>query len=213
MPKRLPENAKHFRPVAEGLQRAESLTRAKTAPVDPSLVRSVLQDRATAPALPVLPVEPLARPNVEPPSAPMTAGGVTGAPELVDNPKIVNMPPRDERPAEVYERPRTGSPALERSTVQLRFKATESERVEMSQLITRQAQALGTPVNFSHVMRAWLNILRHSETEILRGLQKTRLKRPANEDALALAEFERALSDVYLDALKKAPRITSGRTE
>lgn len=210
MPKRLPDNAKHFRPVAEGLQRAESLTRAKTAPVDPSLVRSVLMDTKPAPP----PEEPVLEPLADP-KPPVLAGGPLPAVEAPppEASKIVQMPAREERPDPYEPRQRLTAPALERSTVQIRFKATESDRVEISQLVNRQAQALGTPVNFSHMMRAWVNILRHSENEILRGLQKIRLKRPANEDALALADFERALADVYLEALKKAPRIGSGRTE
>lgn len=210
MPKRLPDNAKHFRPVAEGLQRAESLTRAKTAPVDPSLVRSVLLDRPASP--PPLPVEPIATAPIEARSTMTTADTPTA--DVAENPKVVTMPPREERGEAYDSRPRpTPKPALERSTVQMRFKATESERVEISQLIMRHAQAAGTPITLSHVMRAWLNILRHSEAEVVRALSKVRLRRPANEDALALADFDRALSDIYLEALKKAPRIGSGRTE
>lgn len=49
MAKRLPDDAKQFRPVAEGRKRAENLTRVKTAPIDPLLVRTAIAEGYTTP--------------------------------------------------------------------------------------------------------------------------------------------------------------------
>jgi len=95
----------------------------------------------------------------------------------------------------------------------LRFKILDSQKAEIDELINRHAAAAGTTLSLSHIMRAWLDILRHAETQTVRALERAHLRRPANEDHLGLAEFERELAHVLLEALRKAPPMLKREAE
>src|ERR1043165_8014888 len=100
MPKPLPPNAKAFRPVAEGLARAEILTRSKTAPVDQSLVRAVLSESV-----------PRERVEESPPRLPISSPREDTVPPAVPESNLLSLPTRDERSApRARERPIAASP-------------------------------------------------------------------------------------------------------
>jgi hypothetical protein len=100
------------------------------------------------------------------------------------------------------------TPAVERLVRMKRVLLTPSEDRELERLVQAIGDNLQTPVKFSHVIRACVSILRHSEKEI--GLQAQRtgpMRRPANEDPVALAEFEHRLSQVLHAGIRTAPTI------
>lgn len=136
-------------------------------------------------------------------AAPAADRALPPSPAVVDLPRRENAPDRSERAA----LPRAPKMAYEAPTQHERFKVTDEDKAENRSLITRHARALGANLQFSHVMRAWLTILRKSEPEILRALERAQLRRPPNDDAVALADFEQKLAHVYLEALRNAPPI------
>ncbi|MBI3782854.1 MAG: hypothetical protein HY270_05570 [Deltaproteobacteria bacterium] len=114
-----------------------------------------------------------------------------------------SVPAIDEPELPAREHPRTEG--YEAHSVHMRFKVIASDRGDISRMVGRYGAALGTTLTFSHIMRAWVNILKHSEKELLRGLDRASLKRPPNEDPVALADYEHKLAHVFLEALRNAP--------
>ena len=81
-----------------------------------------------------------------------------------------------------------------------------AERRELDQLVASLAGELGTRVKLSHLIRSCLTLLRHSEEPLLKRARKARgLVRPPNNEAIALAEFEEALTDLVGAALRETP--------
>lgn len=96
--------------------------------------------------------------------------------------------------------------ATEKLTRQKRLLLSCSEEVAFDRLINRIADGIDTPVKGSHVLRACLAILHHAERQIVRKTRTTTLKRPPNEHAEEIVEFERRLAQLLLAAFKAAPR-------
>lgn len=119
---------------------------------------------------------------------------------------VVLLPARVSETPKVEKRERHSTKGYEAHTFHLRFKVVASERAEIQRMVARHGAALGTTLAFSHLMRVWLNILKHAEKEVLRAFEKKAdLKRPANEDPVALAAYEHELSHLVLEALRNAP--------
>lgn len=187
MAKSLPPDYETYRPVVE----ADGVR--KKALVDRSLVETVLGH-----------VEPT---NVEPEPS-LAADGVTEPQTVVQFPKVEGRKRagRADTPAATPARAPAAAPAVdvyERMTEALRFKVTQSERQEIAGRINRHAGALRTRLTLSHLMRVWVNILRDADPYILKALEGAALKRPGNEDALAVAEFEEQLTELYLAAVER----------
>ncbi len=88
------------------------------------------------------------------------------------------------------------------------------EREELDQLVASLARELGTRVKLSHLLRSCLALLRHSEEHLLKRARKARgLVRPPNSEAIALSEFEDALTDLIGSALRETPFRKPGRPE
>lgn len=88
-----------------------------------------------------------------------------------------------------------------------------AEREELDELVARLAGELGTRVKLSHLLRACLGLLRHSEEQLLKRARKARgLVRPANNEAIALAEFEEALTELVGSAFREATYRKPGQT-
>jgi hypothetical protein len=191
MAKSLPPDYETYRPVVE----ADGLR--KKALVDRSLVETVLGH-----------VEPA---NVEP--EPSLAADGVAEPQTAEPQTVVQFPNVEGRKrasrAEVPAATPAKAPAAatgdayERMTEALRFKVTQSERQEIGERINRHAGALRTRLTLSHLMRVWVNILRDADPYILKALEGAALKRPGNEDALAVAEFEEQLTELYLAAVER----------
>jgi hypothetical protein len=74
---------------------------------------------------------------------------------------------------------------------------TSEEERQVERLVDRVGEGLGTSLKLSHLMRACMAVLCHAEEELLRhALDLQPLSRPANGDAVALAQFEQALNFV-----------------
>ncbi|MFI4915100.1 MAG: hypothetical protein ACIAS6_01160 [Phycisphaerales bacterium JB060] len=86
-----------------------------------------------------------------------------------------------------------------------RFKTSHEEGLRLDQAALRLAAQMGTNVDMSKITRAlWDVYLRHEE-EILRSIpadQPTR--RPANNDAVGLAELDERLADLIGEGLMMA---------
>jgi hypothetical protein len=85
---------------------------------------------------------------------------------------------------------------------------TAEEERQVERLVDRIAEQLGTSLKLSHLLRACMALLCHAEGEIIRhtsGLHP--LPRPANGDAVALAQFENALAKLLSKSLRDAPAI------
>ena len=87
---------------------------------------------------------------------------------------------------------------------QKRLMLTVEDDVTVEDLANRIAAALGTPLKFSHLLRACIRIMRHAEPEILREAQRSPLNRPPNECQDALADFEARLARSLLVAFKRS---------
>src|SRR6266545_1948911 len=73
---------------------------------------------------------------------------------------------------------------------------------------------VGERVKLSHLLRSCLALLRHSEEHLLKRARKARgLVRPPNSEAIALSEFEDALTDLIGSALRETPFRKPGRPE
>lgn len=212
MAKRLPADEKEFRPVAAGLERAQ-LSRAKSEPVDANLVRSVIAGSVARAAPQSEPEDAPPAIRFEPqPPATAAGNGVGEGASSTSAENVVQLPAQrtertQRRERDEDERPEKISRSMERAIYQMRFKCTLTERDDVNELVRRHAREAGTALSFSHIMRAWVNILRHAEPDILRALKKAGLRRPPNEDPIGLADYERDLAVVYLEALRRTQRM------
>lgn len=91
-------------------------------------------------------------------------------------------------------------------TREKRVLVSETEESALNELVHRLASSGATSVKLSHLLRACIVILRHSETEIVEHVRLAeRLVRPPNGSAPLLAEFERRLAKQVAAAIKEAP--------
>ena len=80
---------------------------------------------------------------------------------------------------------------------------TESEEDTLERLVKDMGKRLGTPLKLSHVLRATISLLMHSQDELLKQSEKMgRLKRPPNNDPVALATFEHNLARILDRAIR-----------
>jgi hypothetical protein len=81
----------------------------------------------------------------------------------------------------------------------------EEER-QVERLVDRIGENLGTSLKLSHLLRASMSLLCHAEGEIVNAaLALGPFVRPANGDAIALAQFEFDLAKLLSKALRDAP--------
>lgn len=91
----------------------------------------------------------------------------------------------------------------ERLEKPLKFRVPRSERNDVMRIVSRLGEQLQTSVEWSHVGRALVVLLRHAESEIIKQARRNGpLTRPANDQAIALAEFEQRIAQVLLRALR-----------
>jgi hypothetical protein len=95
-------------------------------------------------------------------------------------------------------------PAGSKHVRQKRLMLTVEDDVAVEELTHRIAAALGTPLKFSHLLRACIHIMRHAEREILQEAKRSPLNRPPNECQDALADFEARFARTLLVAFKKS---------
>jgi hypothetical protein len=121
-------------------------------------------------------------------------------------------PPRSEN-EKVVEHPTVRNAALpeavrsqKRLSREKRVLLTAEEERQIERLVDRVGEDLGTSLKLSHLLRACMTLLCHAEGE-LHSTAATLgpLIRPANGDAIALAQFEFELAKLLSKALREAP--------
>ena len=114
-------------------------------------------------------------------------------------------PPSEEEPEESVEdqlEPQV-STTPERLDKPLKFRLPRSERVDVMRIVNRLADQLQTSVEWSHIGRALVVLLRHAESEIIKQARRNGpLTRPPNDQAIALAEFEQRIAQIMLRAFR-----------
>lgn len=159
-------------------------------PVEEALVRSVL-DPHEAPSV------------VEPTSA----NGSSQMPRPLVATDIVHPSPQEPL-AGTQGKNDEASHALiiEKLSCEKRVLLTRSEEREIERLVGRIAEELATPVKLSHMLRAYMTLILHAESEITKRARLTGpLHRPPNGDPVALARFEHQLAKILSAAFRDAP--------
>lgn len=114
---------------------------------------------------------------------------------------------RSERPAEALAPHPTvpgAKPAGDRLAREKRILLTASEEVALSALVHRISSNGATALKLSHLLRACILVLRHSEEELIEQVRASPpLIRPANGDSHALDAFERGLARHVAFAIRK----------
>ena len=86
-----------------------------------------------------------------------------------------------------------------------RFLLTDSEDAILEQLVSDVGRRLGTPLTLSHLLRATATLLMHSRDEILKQSGKMGgLKRPSNNDPVAVASFEHNITRLIDRAIRNS---------
>jgi hypothetical protein len=129
--------------------------------------------------------------------------GPAGAQPAVAQPAPAPVPPPPL--IEDEEEPPAKPIALERLTKYNKFLTTPTEKLELERLAARMSGALGVSVRPSHLIRACLIYMLHSEAEIIRKADRHEpLKRPSNTEAVALAEFDQMIAEILSQAFRDA---------
>ena len=110
---------------------------------------------------------------------------------------------RDQPNATQRDGPKQEPKEVEKLSREKRVLLTESEEDTLERLVKDISKKLGTSVKLSHVLRATVSLLMHSQDELLKQSQKMgRLKRPPNNDPAALAVFEHNLARIVDRAIR-----------
>jgi hypothetical protein len=122
--------------------------------------------------------------------------------------KVTTPPERGQEPQEdlhddeLDARPEVTTP--ERLDKPLKFRLPRSERLDVMRIVSRLGDQVQTSVEWSHVGRALVVLLRHAESEIVKQARRHGpLTRPPNDQAIALAEFEQRIAQILLRALRE----------
>jgi hypothetical protein len=85
----------------------------------------------------------------------------------------------------------------------IRVLMSKSEKAALENLVDRLARQADTTLKISHLMRAFVILLRHGEHMLLEEARRgTRLVRPSNGNPLGIADFEQRVASMLLAALK-----------
>jgi hypothetical protein len=107
-----------------------------------------------------------------------------------------------EEPVEDQQEPQI-STQPERLDKPLKFRLPRSERFDVMRIVSRLSDQVQTSVEWSHVGRALVVLLRHAESEIIKHARRNGpLTRPPNDQAIALAEFEQRIAQIMLRAFR-----------
>lgn len=126
-----------------------------------------------------------------------------GSPALSTSRAVSIDAHRDQSKATREADPEEEPKEVEKLSREKRVLLTESEEDTLERLVKDISKKLGTSVKLSHVLRATVSLLMHSQDEILKQSQKMgRLKRPPNNDSAALAVFEHNLARIVDRAIR-----------
>lgn len=128
-------------------------------------------------------------------------------PALVPN-RVVKIsdhqePAQVERKAEEATTKKSKAEPVEKLSREKRMLLTESEEDMLERLVKDMGRQLKTPLKLSHILRATTVLLVHSRDELLKQSEKMGgMKRPANNDPVALATFEHNLARLIDRAIR-----------
>ena len=92
---------------------------------------------------------------------------------------------------------------VEKLSREKRMLLTESEEDLLERLVKDMGKQLKTPLKLSHILRATTVLLMHSRDELLKQSEKMGgMKRPPNNDPVALATFEHNLAQLIDRAIR-----------
>lgn len=98
------------------------------------------------------------------------------------------------------------TPMPERRSREKRILLSRREEIAVNGLVERLSSIGAGSMRFSHLLRACMLLLRHSEGELLERLRSSPpLIRPANDNQAAIAEFESCLAREVAAAISSAP--------
>src|SRR4051794_17923670 len=143
----------------------------------------------------------------DPPYRPVGAAlvrSVATGPRKAVEAQVLSFPlPKDEPPPEPHVSPYLNPEPFDQL---IRVLMSKSEKSALEQLVDRLAKQADTPLKISHLLRACVILLRHSEEALLEEARHgTRLVRPSNGNPLGIADFEERVAQMVLTALKNAP--------
>lgn len=161
-------------------------------PLDESLVRAVVNrtgakaaEATDPPPEPQTPSDPV--PEREP-SAAVVGGSRSSEEGRIDK----RLPAR------------SPAPEASRRDREKRVLLTREEERDVERFVTRFAAELGTPVKFSHLLRASITLMLHGEEELIERAKRAGLDRPANGNAPELARFEHGVAEILSLAYRDA---------
>lgn len=94
----------------------------------------------------------------------------------------------------------------ERRSREKRVLLSRREEVAVNALVEQLASIGVTSMRFSHLLRACILLLRHSQSELIERVQSaSHLIRPANANSAAIEEFEASLAREVAAAIRSAP--------
>ncbi|HEV8715460.1 MAG TPA: hypothetical protein VGX03_21850 [Candidatus Binatia bacterium] len=128
---------------------------------------------------------------------------VVAGPKKTSEARVIPFPlPEEEQQPEPPVPARLG---LEPFDQLIRILMSKSEKAALEQLAGRLAKQADTPLKISHLLRACVILLHHSEETLLEEARHgTRLVRPSNGNPIGIADFEQRVAQMVLTALKSA---------
>lgn len=183
-------------------------------PLDDSLLTSVLSPAAQTPAAEhqrpggnALSIKTGRRPRRQPTVEMSLEDGVHPASIHAEHP-VADEAPDQHR----YAPRRVLSPerhaASERMEATLRLKVAIRDKREFEAFTARLAIALNTTLKPSNLLRAMLTVMQNSEPSLNElARREPPLKRPANDDVIAYADFEHRIVRVLDAAVRRSPAL------
>ncbi len=99
--------------------------------------------------------------------------------------------------------PLPGRELVSRQRREKRVLLTPGEEQSFESLVSRLANALGTPLKSSHLLRAAIVLLLRAEDDLVRESRSiSPLTRPPNGSAHAIAAFERSIADMITRSIR-----------
>jgi hypothetical protein len=137
---------------------------------------------------------------------------VVAGPKKTSESNVIHFPLQEEKAEEELKEEQKAEPlpparlGLEPFDQLIRVLMSKSEKAALENLVDRLAKQADTTLKISHLMRAFVLLLRHGEDTLLEEARRgTRLVRPSNGNPIGIADFEQRVAQILLTALKNSP--------
>ncbi len=135
---------------------------------------------------------------------------VTGPKKILES-NVIYFPLAEEKATEITKEELKTQPVpqghvgLEPFDQLIRVLMSKSEKAGLENLVDRLAKQADTTLKISHLMRAFVILLKHGEDMLLEEARRgTRLVRPSNGNPIGIADFEHRVAYMVLAALKNS---------